>query len=223
MLLPVVAEVRERQDHDRQPRRSDGGPRDRGGGWNRGTCQFGGAVANPVDPHRPGNVLHLLLTEVVKGEIDFVAHLIADNPADANSTRLCQGFQPRRHIHAITKDIVALSNHVAQVDPHTELDPPLRRGVRVALGHPPLHLDGAADGIHDARELGKKAVAGGLYDAASVLGDLGVDQFPKVGLEPFVCPLLIRAHQPGIAGHIGGEDRGETADRGHIAPGGRWA
>jgi hypothetical protein len=29
-----------------------------------------------------------------------------------------------------------------------------------------------------------------------------------------VCPLLIRAHKARVPGHIGGEDRGETADRG---------
>jgi hypothetical protein len=34
-----------------------------------------------------------------------------------------------------------------------------------------------------------------------------------------VGPFLIRAHQARIAGHIGGEDRGETADRGHVLPG----
>src|SRR5215471_8869251 len=36
-----------------------------------------------------------------------------------------------------------------------------------------------------------------------------------MGLEPFVRPFLILTHQPRIAGHIGGEDGGETAGRGH--------
>jgi hypothetical protein len=57
-------------------------------------------------------------------------------------------------------------------------------------------------------ELGKEPVAGVLYDASAVLGDLGVDQFPKMGLEPLVRPLLISAHQPRVARHIGGEDDG---------------
>jgi len=34
-------------------------------------------------------------------------------------------------------------------------------------------------------------------------------------LEPFVRALLVRTHQARIAWHIGGEDRGETAGRGH--------
>jgi hypothetical protein len=34
--------------------------------------------------------------------------------------------------------------------------------------------------------------------------------------EAFVRPFLVRAHQGRIAGHIGGEDGGEAADRGHF-------
>ena len=46
----------------------------------------------------------------------------------------------------------------------------------VPLGHRPLHLDRAAHRIDDARELDQQAVAGGLDDAAAVLGDLRIDQ-----------------------------------------------
>src|SRR5580704_14519526 len=42
-----------------------------------------------------------------------------------------------------------------------------------------------------------------------------------MGLEPLVRPLLIAPHQARVPRHIGGEDRGEAADRGHIAPGSR--
>jgi hypothetical protein len=34
-------------------------------------------------------------------------------------------------------------------------------------------------------------------------------------------PLLIHTHQAGVPGHVGGEDRGEAADRGHFGAGGR--
>jgi len=40
-------------------------------------------------------------------------------------------------------------------------------------------------------------------------------------LEPFVRPFLISAHQPRVPGNVGGEDRSETADRGHGSPGGK--
>ena len=37
-------------------------------------------------------------------------------------------------------------------------------------------------------------------------------------LEAFERPFLVGAHQPRIAGHIGGENRGEAADRRHLRP-----
>jgi hypothetical protein len=40
-------------------------------------------------------------------------------------------------------------------------------------------------------------------------------------LEPPVSALLIRTHQARISRHVGGEDCGEAADRGHFAPGGK--
>ena len=55
--------------------------------------------------------------------------------------------------------------------------------------------------------------------AAPVLRDLRIDQLPEVRLEPLVRPLLIRTHQARVPGHVGGEDRGEAADRGHCSAG----
>jgi hypothetical protein len=54
-----------------------------------------------------------------------------------------------------------------------------------------LNFGSAPDGIDDARELGKEAVASVLYDPAPVLGDLRINQFPKMCLEAFVRALLI--------------------------------
>src|SRR5262249_42594222 len=51
----------------------------------------------------------------------------------------------------------------------------------------------------------------GLDDAAAVLPDLQIDQLTAVRLEAFECAFLVRSHQPRIACHIGGNDRGETA------------
>ena len=50
-----------------------------------------------------------------------------------------------------------------------------------------------------------------------MLTDLRIDQLPEVGFQAFMGPFLIRTHQARIAGHIGGEDRGETADRRHVS------
>jgi hypothetical protein len=54
-----------------------------------------------------------------------------------------------------------------------------------------------------------------LYGAAPVLFDLGLNQLAEMRLEPVMCALFVGAHEARIAGHIGGEDRGEAADREH--------
>src|SRR5215469_8104875 len=87
-------------------------------------------------------------------------------------------------------------DHIAEVDPDPESDAVILGRRRVSVSHPSLHFDTAADGIHNTCKFRQEAVAGVLYDAAPVLGDFGVDQFPEVRFQPFVCPLLIRAHQP---------------------------
>ena len=161
-----------------------------------------------VNAQWPGNVLQALLANVDKLSLDFSVHLAVGVLGDADAAGLGHCLQPRRYIHPVSEDVVALGNYVAQVDPHAELDPLVLRDGVVALDQPLLDLDGTADGIHHARELGQEAVARVLDDPAPMLRDLRIDQFPEVALEPFVRPLLIHAHQPRIARHIGGKDRG---------------
>src|SRR5262249_34868593 len=92
----------------------------------------------------------------------------------------------------------------------------LWRRTLVAVGHRPLHFDGATHRVNHVRELRQEAVAGVLYDPAPVLPNLRIDQLPAMGLEPFVGPLLIRPDQPRVPRHVGGEDRGGTTNgRGH--------
>ena len=48
-----------------------------------------------------------------------------------------------------------------------------------------------------------------------MLSNLRLYQISEVPFEPLVRALLIRAHQTGVAGHVGGEDCGETARLAH--------
>ena len=89
---------------------------------------------------------------------------------------------------------------------------------RVPLGHRLLHLDRAAHRVDDAGKFHQQAVAGGLDDAAVVLGDLRIEELAAQRFEAFERAFLVRPHQPRIPRHIGGEDRGETADRRHLRP-----
>ena len=63
------------------------------------------------------------------------------------------------------------------------------------------------DGIDGARELDQHTIAGGLEDAAVVLGCAGVEDLFAKRLELRQRPGLVRAHEPGIADHVGSKDR----------------
>src|SRR5262245_8951491 len=82
-----------------------------------------------------------------------------------------------------------------------------------------LVLGGTADGIYDARKLRQETVASVLYDAAPMLSDLRIDQLPTMGSEPSCRAFLPHSPRARISRHIGGENRGETADRRHCSPG----
>jgi hypothetical protein len=125
-----------------------------------------------------------MLAQVLKPEIDFVAHLVTHDPADADPARLGQGFQPRRDIDAIAEDVVVVDDDVAEIDADAKLDAALARDTVIAQRHLALQFDRAAHRIDDAREFDQEPVAGGLDDAPAMLGDfriseLAVDRFER--------------------------------------------
>ena len=133
---------------------------------------MGEGRSDPVDPHRAGDVLEALLAQILEGAIEPALDLALDDRRDADPARLGERFQPRRDIDAVAVDVAVLDDDVARIDADAELDALVLRGRGVARRHALLHRDRAGDGFDDARELDEDAVAGGLDDAALVLGDL---------------------------------------------------
>jgi hypothetical protein len=177
----------------------------------------GGGIADPIDAHRPGNVFDLLLAEILKGKGQAVAHLIMNGIGDEHPAGICQGFDPCRDVDAVAIEIVAVNDHVAEIDADAQLNAVVRRDAAVPVGHRLLHLDRATHRIDGAGKLHQQAVASGLDDAAMVLGDLWIEEFAAQRFEAFERALLIRPHQPRIPRHIGGEDRSETAGLVHVS------
>ena len=141
--------------------------------------------------------------------------MVSDHSRDTNSTGLGQCLQARRNIDAVAEDVVAINDHVSQIDPDAEPDPALFGHVLFTADHRALDLNSASHGIDNARELGQQAVAGVLHNPAAVLPDLRINQLAEMCLQAFVRTLLVGAHKPRITGHVGGKDGGETAGRGH--------
>jgi hypothetical protein len=114
---------------------------------------------------------------------------------------------------------VFLNDHVAEVDADAKPNAPIVRHLRLAVDHPALNLSGAAHCVHNTWKFRQQAVAGVLYDAAPVLLDFRINHLPEMRFEALLRALLVNSHQARIADHISGEDRGETADRGHFLRG----
>src|SRR5262249_19797125 len=136
-----------------------------------------------IDPYRPCDVLDALLPHVLEGIREAVADMVANRARNANLAGLRQRFQSSRDIDTVAVNIAPVPDDVAEVDPHTKLDAPRLRNVRVALGHRLLHLDRATHRIDDAGEFDQEPVAGGFDDAAPVLLDLRIAQLAEDRLQ----------------------------------------
>src|SRR5689334_19526807 len=95
-------------------------------------------------------------------------------------------------VDAVAIEVVALDDHVAEIDADAQFDAVVRGGAGVPLGHRLLHRDGTAHRIDDAGKLHQQAVAGGLDDAAVMLGDLRIDELMAQCFEAFECAFLVR-------------------------------
>src|SRR5215475_13343291 len=154
---------------------------------------------NAMDRHRPGDILDLVFAHVLERKMELVAHLIAHVAADADPSRLRQGFQARRDVDAVAIDVFVINDDVAYVQTNPKLDTPLWRNLHIALGHLPLDIDSTAYAVDDAGKLDQHAVARRLDNASTVFRDLGIDDRASVTLEYGQCAFFIQAHQPRIA------------------------
>ena len=73
-----------------------------------------------------------------------------------------------------------------------------------------LDVDGALDGVHDARELRQHVVARGVHDAPAVTGHRRGDH-PAILGDGADGRHLVVAHEAAVAFHVGAEDRDEFA------------
>ncbi|HEX4193877.1 MAG TPA: hypothetical protein VHY80_12295 [Stellaceae bacterium] len=168
--------------------------------------------------NRASDVLDLSFAPVLESDIEFVAHLVAHDPADADPTGLGQGFEARSDIDAIAKDVVVVDNDVADIDADAELDAALGRHSDITLGHLALHLYCAAHRIHDAGKLDEQPIAHSLDEAPMMFLDFGISELAAQLFQRGERPLLIGAHQARVADYIGSQYCGKTAGLPHNSP-----
>src|SRR5262249_54992231 len=152
-----------------------------------------------MDRHRPGDVLDLVFAHVLERKMELVAHLIANIAADADPSRLRQGFQARGDVDAVAIDVFVIDDDVRHVQANARLATPLWRNLHIALGHFPLDIDSTAYAVDDTGKLDEQAVARRFDNAPAVFRDLGIDDRASVALECGQCAFFVEAHQPRIA------------------------
>src|SRR5262249_12373727 len=138
----------------------------------------------------------LLLAEIVKGDIEAVAHLLVRRCTEANPARLGQRFEPGGNVDAVAEDVVILDDDVAGIDAHAKFDASLCRFFGVPPGPRALHSARPAHRIADADNPDQPPFAGGLDDPATMLGFLRI---PKLAAARPQCgegAPLTGLHQP---------------------------
>src|SRR5262249_34417468 len=117
-LLRVAAHIREGQHRDRRLV----GQRQR--------CQWalgGGAkVVDPVDTHWPGNVLDLLLAQSLEDEGQPISYVIVNGVGDEHPAGIGQRLDPGSDVDPVTIEVVALDDHVTEIDADAKFDAAVR-------------------------------------------------------------------------------------------------
>ena len=121
--------------------------------------------------YRLGDILQMVLTDVLEWNFDDLANLIVDGLRDANSSRLGQLFETNSNVHAGAVKVVLFGDHIAQIDADAELHPSILGDGRIALGNLVLYLDTASNGLNDAGELRDDAVPCAAEDVTAMGGD----------------------------------------------------
>jgi hypothetical protein len=169
-----------------------------------------GRRARAIDAQRALNVLQALLADVGKLGLDLAAHLAKGVLRDADAAGFSDTFEPRGNVDAVTEDIVALHQHVTEVDADAPVHSAIVCNPGTALRRQLLQRDRALEGADHRAKLDQDTIAGSLDDASAMLGHERISGSMVLA----ECPRrasLIRTHQTAIAGHIGGQDRGKAA------------
>src|SRR5262249_28138364 len=90
------------------------------------------------DAPRPRNVLEALLAEIDNLDLDLPAHLPKGVFGDTNATGFGNAFKAGGDVDALTKDVVALDQHVADVDADAPFHAALGGGPGIAFRRQPL-------------------------------------------------------------------------------------
>ena len=120
----------------------------------------GASALMAIDPHRPGDVFELLLTEVYKGKLHLAGDVFINLAGYANAARLSNGLETSSDVDAIAVDAGVIKDNVALVDPDAEPHAAGFLYTSIALRHRSLDCHRTLGGAHDTAELCEDPIAG---------------------------------------------------------------
>ena len=91
---------------------------------------------NPVGAYRLGDVFDLLRTKILEARVQLVPHAVIDDAGDRDPTRRRDLLHAGCDIDAVAVNVVALDDHVAEVDADAENDLLILGHAGIARGHP---------------------------------------------------------------------------------------
>ena len=210
LLLCFAADISEGQDDHREARWRLSV---RVGGGGRGAGRTG---LEGIHPHRPRDVLEVLVAQIDEVRVNSAAHVVAGRARNQHSARFAEAFQPRRNVDPVAQNVVAFDQDVAEIDADAIDDAPVFRRPGVALVHEFLDSDRAFDGRHHGGKFEQQPIARRLDDAPP---EVRHQRPRRVAMFPHRerRPRLVLAHQARIPDDVGGEDRREAAGRRHCS------
>src|SRR5579863_9918946 len=138
-LFRVAADIGEGQHDDREARRPvlrHGRDAPPGRGASR-------ASLDRVDPDWPRDILERLLAEIREVRVDFAQRMFISGGRNQHFARFAYPLEPSGDVDPIAQNVVALDQHVAEIDAYAIDDSFRLRYVGVALDHQILDSDGA--------------------------------------------------------------------------------
>jgi hypothetical protein len=141
-------------------------------------------------------------------EIELVPDVLVDGVRNANGAGLGERLEPGGDVDAVTKNVVAVYDHIAQIDADPQLETAFRRDRVVDRAQRPLHLERAVQCIDDTGEIRQQAVARRADDSPAMRCDQRVDSVAQL-TESSMRARLILAHEAAETDHIGMQNGGE--------------
>jgi len=132
--------------------------------------------------------------------------LFIDRRGYANTARFGQPLKPGSNVDTIALEVIAVHDHVAEIDTDPKFNPLRPSPGGSVLGQRQLNFPCGSDSFNDTRKFRQNAVTHKLENAPIMFGDLWIDDVGTQGTEGCERRLFIRPNEPRVTDHIGCQD-----------------